>query len=77
MLFHRRTREEGLGQAVGKVPLDEVAGAVAHRLVAAGDFRTLVREGRADELICTAEDPAHRRKKSIRTPGHLEDTYLP
>eukprot|EP00434_Breviolum_minutum_P017774 symbB.v1.2.015689.t1/scaffold1169.1/size134116/3 len=41
MLFHCRTREEGLGQAIGKVPLDEVAGSVAHRLVGAGDFRTL------------------------------------
>ena len=76
MLFHCRTREEGLGQAIGKVPLDEVAGSVAHRLVGARDFRTLVREGRADELICMAEDP-ERRKKSIHTPGHLEDTYLP
>ena len=79
LLSHRRrSREEGLGQAVFKVPLDEVAGALAHRLVGRdADFPTLVREGSVDQLIALAEELAQRRKRCISKPDHLERTPLP
>ena len=79
LLSHRRrSREEGLGQAVFKVPLDEVAGALAHRLVGRdADFPTLAREGSVDQLIALAEELAQRRKRCISKPDHLERTPLP
>ena len=69
-------RLHGIADVVEHVALDEIAGAVRHRLHSVGSVRQLVQAGDVDTLIQRVQAFARSKPKAINTPSALEFTDL-
>ena len=74
-LFHHR-RLGGLSDSSELFALDEITGALFHRLAGIGNVRAHVESGNADALIQGAMAFERARPKAIETVGHLKNTNL-
>ncbi|CAL1159527.1 unnamed protein product [Cladocopium goreaui] len=70
-MFHPR-HLHGIADPVEHIALDEIAGAVRHRIASkSSSVRQLVQAGDADALIQRAQALARSKPKAIRTPSAL------
>lgn len=76
-MFHSAKPMYSLNDPSEKVPLDEVSGALAHRMANAGKLRELVQAGDPAALIEAAQKFDEAKPKAINKPPCLVKSSLP